>query len=142
MKYFDTTYLVRLYSFEPGWQSVRALAASNEIGCSVLGKAEVIGAFHRKFREGQITKRDLAILIDEFDRDAKSGGVSWFPLSEKVLERLTRQYQVVPSDIALRTSDAIHLATAAENGLAEIYTNDRRLLLAAEHFDLIGSNLI
>lgn len=142
MKYFDTSYLVRLYLLDPGSHAVRALAASDKIVCSVLGKAEMIGAFHRKFREDQITKRDLAVLIDEFESDAQMGAITWLPLSEKVLERLLQRYKSVPATIALRSGDAIHLATAAESNLGEVYSNDRRLLLAAEIFGLKGRNVI
>lgn len=142
MNYFDTTYLVRLYMEDPGWKPVRTLAAGDTIACSIIGKAEIIAAFHRKFREKQITAKDLAILIEEFEADAESGGIVWLPLSEKVLNRLMIAYKTLPAGTALRGADAIHLATAAEAHLREVYSNDRRLLQAAESLEIKGVDVI
>jgi predicted nucleic acid-binding protein len=142
VNYFDTTYLVRLYVEDPGWKPVRALAAEDKIACSIIGKAEIIAAFHRKFREKQITNKDLAILIEEFELDAKTEAIHWLPLSERVLARLMLAYKTLPPMTALRSGDAIHLATAAENHLNEIYTNDRRLLQATESFGIKGIDVI
>jgi predicted nucleic acid-binding protein len=38
----------------------------------------------------------------------------------------------------LRAGDAVHLATAAEAGFGEVWTNDRHMLAAARAFGLRG----
>jgi len=47
-----------------------------------------------------------------------------------------------PSTTYLRAADALYLATAAEHGFTEIYSNDKHLLAAAPLFGLVGVNAI
>jgi predicted nucleic acid-binding protein len=142
MLYFDTSYLVRQYTRDAGWEQVRKLAATDAIACCLHGRAEAVAAFHRKFREEAVTRRELGQLLAEFEKDCKAGGIHWFPLSPAVVERSTRVYASLPAAIHLRAADALHLACAAENGLKEIHSNDARLLAGANFFGLRGSNII
>ena len=142
MPYFDTTYLVRLHTKDAGWQSVRALAATDNIACGLHGQAEVVSAFHRKFREGTVNQKELRTLLLEFDKDCSAGGYRWLPLSPAVIVRLTQVYAALSSTFALRAADALHLACAVDAGFSTIHSNDVRLLDAAAHFGLKGVNVI
>jgi predicted nucleic acid-binding protein len=140
--YFDTSYLVRLFLEDPGWQKVRALAATDRLACCLHGRAEIIAAFHRRFRDGAITQPDLHQLIGQFEQDCEAGAFHWLPLSSAVIARLTKVYSGLPKNPPLRAADAIHLASAAENSFKEIYSNDIHQLAAATHFHLRGTNVI
>ena len=142
MLYFDTSYLVRLYTKDAGWEKVRAFASTDSLSCCIHGQAESIAAFHRKFREGALTRKELGTLLTEFDKDSNAGAYRWLPFSPAVVVRVASTFANLPSVVPLRAADAIHLACAANAGFAKIYSNDTRLLTAASHFGLAGENII
>ncbi len=142
MIYFDSAYLAKFYLEEPETDAVRARAASaGEIGCCVLGRVEVVSVFHRQWREKSRTKAEFRALLDQFEADCDAGLWNWFPLTSAIQTSAIARYRTLPETIFLRSGDAIHLACAAELGLAEIFTNDRHLLAAAPHFGLTGMTI-
>lgn len=142
MIYFDSNYLVRLYFEERGFEVVRQLAAQQHVASSLHGRAEVVAAFHRKWRERSITQSFYAAALQQFADECRADAFHWMPLSPAILQRIELHFATLPPSFFLRAGDAIHLATAAENGFKEIYSNDQRLLAAASHFKLKGVNVI
>jgi predicted nucleic acid-binding protein len=142
MLYFDTSYLVRLHTRDPGWEKVRALAATDSLACCLHGRAEAVAAFHRKFRDGAINEKEFRQLVAEFERDCEAGAFDWLPVSGAVMECVVKTFARLPATVPLRAADAVHLACAAENGLREICSNDARLLAGAGYFGLRGMNII
>jgi predicted nucleic acid-binding protein len=140
--YFDTSYIARLYFEDEGWEEVRKLAATDQLACSLHGRAETVAAFHRKFREGALTKSGFAAVLDQFETECKDGGFQWLAVSPAVVNRMIGVYKTLASTVPLRAADAIHLACAAENGFREIYSNDARLIAAAAQFGIRGLNRI
>ncbi len=142
MIYFDTSYLVRLYYQDPGAAAVRALAATDHIACAAHGQAEMIAAFHRKLREGAIGALSYAALIGQVQAHIDAGAFHWIPQSADILSRIRKVYEKLPATVFLRAADAVHLATAAESGFREVYSNDAHLLAAAKHFGVQGKNVL
>ena len=142
MIYFDTSYLVRLYFQDPGWEKVRELAATDHLACAAHGQAEMIAAFHRKLREGAIKPASYAALLGQLAADDEQGAIQWLPIAPDTLSTVARVYAQLPAAVFLRAADALHLATAAQHVLRNVYSNDGHLLAAAPHFGLTGRNVI
>ena len=138
MIYLDTSYLVRLYFADPGWEAVRQLAATAPVACCLLGRAETVAALHRKRREKSLSADSYRVVVS---RECEDGAFHWLPLSGAVVERVERTFAKLDADVFLRAADALHLACASENGMEEIYSNDSHLLAAAPHFGLRGVNV-
>jgi predicted nucleic acid-binding protein len=137
--YFDSAYVAKFYLDEPESDAVRARAVlEREVCCCVLGQAEVVSVFHRKWREKSRTKAEFRILMDQFEADCSAGLWTWLSMSSAVIKAATSTYGRIPESVFLRSADAIHLACAAEAGFKELYSNDRHLLSAASHFGLSG----
>lgn len=140
---FDTSYLVRLYLEDAGFEKVRDLAASaSVISMAQHGHSEIVAAFHRIHREKRIDKKTCLDLLDQFSYDVTLSLFCWLELNERVRKRVVEVFRKAPAILFLRAADALHLAAAAEHGFSEIYSNDRHLLEAAPLFGLKGKNPI
>jgi predicted nucleic acid-binding protein len=141
--YFDTSYLVRLYLEDNGFEAVRKLAAEAPALASAWhAQAETIAALHRAHREGRFNAEQYLFALNQFKEEQYSSHFLWCALTDKVQARLERAFQSAPPSIFLRSADALHLACAAEHGFKEVYSNDRHFLAAAPYFGLKGINLI
>ena len=148
MLYFDTAYLVRLYIGDPGWEKVRALAGTDRIACSLrrlnaaaaasLGSADELAACRQQTQELLLAQAQGQADLARLRRVA----YEWLPLSPSVLARLLKVYSALPATVQVRAADALHLASAAENGLRDIYSNDARLLAAASYFGIKSVNIL
>ena len=81
MIYFDACSIAKFYLAEPDSPSVTAFARGNaNVGCLLIGKAEVVAVFHRKLRESVVDVSGFHLLCDQFASDCASGlgrGVRW-----------------------------------------------------------------
>lgn len=141
--YYDANYLFKLQCVEHGTAEVRAHAATvNRLCTAAHGRAEYASAAFRKVREGAATKRDYQLAILQIQADAGTGNLQFLPLTDSILDRIEAAFASAPATLYLRAADALQLATAAEHGFAEIFSNDRHLLAAAPAFGLKGVNVI
>ena len=141
--YYDANYLFKLQCVEVGTPEVRAHAATVDVlFCSLHGRAEFVSAAHRKVREGTATTAQLQALVAQLHADTAAGALQWLPVTEAAIVRVESVFCGAPTTAYLRAADALHLASAVEQGFAEIYSNDRHLLAAAPLFGLRGVNVI
>ena len=141
--YFDAAYLGKLHWIEPGSAEVQTLAGTaDQIVCSHHGRAEFCSIGFRKLREGLANAAILQAVFAQFNADVANGGIHLLPLTEAILDRVEAVFATAPATTYLRAADALHLATAAENGFTEIHSNDKHLLSAAPLFGLAGVNVI
>jgi predicted nucleic acid-binding protein len=140
--YFDTSYLVRLYLPDQGFEAVRHLAAQHAVVSARLGRTETYAAFHRVLREGRLNTTSFQHSLAQFEHDCGLGAFAWLPLSESVLQRAERTLGEAAPSVYLRAGDAIHLASAAEHGFSGIHSHDRHLLASAPLFGLKAVNII
>lgn len=141
--FFDAAYLGKLHWIERGSAEVQALAdTADQIICSHHGRAEFYSIGFRKAREGLATAATVQIVFSQFDADVSNGDICLLPLTDSVLDRVEHIFATAPASTYLRAADAMHLATAAENGFTEIHTNDKHLLTAAPLFGLVGVDVI
>jgi predicted nucleic acid-binding protein len=141
--YFDTTYLCRVYSMEPGHTAVKGLLRQAEsLATAWHGRAEFATVLLRKRREGSDPVEFLNGLDRQFQRDCQTGLIQTLPLTDAVMRRLESTLRAAPMETFLRAADAMHLACAAENGFTEVYSNDRHFLAAAPLFGMKGIDIM
>ncbi len=143
MIYFDTAYLVKCYIKEPGWEKVREIARKRRrIACSIYGRMELHAAFHRHGREGNLSGDQLQTVFTQLALDESRRLWTWLPITEAIMNRVVDTFKLLPTDVFLRTADALHLATARENGIGEVFSNDDRMIQAAGSFLVRAENPI
>lgn len=71
-----------------------------------------------------------------------AGAWTWFAVTPALLSEVRAAYESLPVGCFLRAADALHLATARDNGFKTVYSNDKALLAAAKHFGLRARNVI
>jgi predicted nucleic acid-binding protein len=140
--YFDSAYVAKCYLSEPDSYLVREFSRSCEgVTSSALCIAEVSCAVHRKIREESLSPANAMTLRRLFLDHVEASVWLLIPVSERILRRAETLTRMLPGTVLLRALDAIHLASAIEEGFREIWTNDRRLLTAAEHFGIKGRQI-
>jgi predicted nucleic acid-binding protein len=144
MLYFDSTYLFRIYSVEPGHEAVKELLAqaNQPVAIAWHGRAEIASILLRKRREGADTPEHLSSLAKQFQDDCHQQLIHFLPLTEAVITRLESVLADAPATTNIRAADALHLACAAEHGFTEVHSDDRLFLTAAPLFGLTGVNVI
>lgn len=87
--YFDSNYLFRLYSTEPGASEVQKLAGqANSLVTAWHGRAELASILLRKRRESSLSDEGAEEVRHQIRDDLDLGLIEFLPLTEAVMARL------------------------------------------------------
>ncbi len=142
MIYFDSSALVKRYLREVGSESVNAILLSEEtIVTSKLAYPEILSAFMRKHRAGELVRKSLRSVIDQFESDWKHFFIvefhdDLFPTIKALIEK----YPLKGAD-TVHLSSALWLKHTAREGV-KFVASDLILLKAAESENLHAINPI
>lgn len=140
--YFDTSYIAKFYFNEPESPRVRDLVRkADAIHSSLWALAEFHAVLHRRLREGASSLRDARELALRFSEHIEAGLWNLIPVNEALLRRTSALMVSGPSNLFIRTADAVHLTTAHEIGERAVWTNDRHMLAAASYFGVTGQSV-
>lgn len=134
MIYWDTSCVVKLYVSEPDSEQWMQLARrqASLLHSSALLETELACAFRGKEQRNEIRVGATKILMDLFHRDVQVGRFRLFPLAADVHRKACHLVVENNTKIALRSLDALHLATCLHLECEEIATTDIKLSAAAK----------
>ncbi len=104
--YFDTSVLVKRYISEPGSLQARALLRGHDFLSSSIVSPELLSAFSRLRRSGELSETRFNTLLSRVQDDR----LRW-ELIEVSPTVLHGAEQLVQGRVAVRTLDAIHIAS-------------------------------
>ena len=134
--YVDTSVAVKLYAREPDSDACELLVAGNSLVSSELLYGELWSAFLAKERANVLSKAAREALWRNFEADLDDGKITLLPLNGIVVRDATDLMRAVHPDVPLRTLDALHLATFASIEGGPLFTNDKRMIAAAQRLAL------
>ncbi len=143
MIYLDTSYIAKCYLNEPGTAEILAwLEGQSGLCCCYHGRLELHAAIHRHVREGRLSASDAQHVFDQFLADDASGVWVWYNVTPSLVREACDRIRSIPAAVFLRSADALHLTCAANAGFKIIYSHDRHLLSAADHFGIDGRDIL
>ena len=136
MIYLDTSFLTPLFRAEPVSERIGNFLAAQPLGTLAIShwtRVEFASVMARDVRMKILGEATARKLIEEFDALADDSLHVLFPSAADF--DLARDF-VAEFATRLRGPDALHLAIARNNGVAEILTLDDGLLFAARKLKL------
>jgi predicted nucleic acid-binding protein len=134
--YIDTAILVKLLVREPDSAFYVALVAGQIVWSSQIIVTESFSALLRKEREGTITAAHRRAAWTQIASDIAARRLNLVSLGAEVLTRANGILQACHPEVALRSLDAIHVASAEQCQSWPLCSNDRRVREAAMRLDL------
>lgn len=132
MIYFDSSALVKRYVREEGSDAVQSLVTKGEgIATSKLAYPEMLSAFGRKHRTGELARGLFEGLLDQFEADWKT------VLVVELHDELLPTVKLLLTKYPLKGADTVHLSSAlwlkrAVQADVTFVASDANLLKAAQ----------
>ena len=137
--YLDSCIIVKLVSHEPDSEPYHGIVAGQSVVTSELAVAEVRSALLTKERAGRISRQARLTGWRLFQDKVHDHEFVLLPLNRHVIERAGAVIDQCHPHVALRTLDAIHVATAELHGSDQMSSSDQRVCDAS---DFIGLSLV
>ena len=137
--YLDSCVIVKLVSHEPDSAAYHGIVAGQSIVTSELAVAEVRSALLTKDRAGRISRPARLTGWRLFQEKVRDQEFMLLPLDRRVIERAGGVIDQCHPNVALRTLDAIHVATAELHGSEQMCSSDQRVCDAS---NFIGLSLV
>jgi predicted nucleic acid-binding protein len=129
--YLDTAILVKLLVSEPDSSFYAALVDGQLVWSSQLIVTECYSALLRKERENAIGARHRRKAWKQVEDDIAGHRLSLVPLGDDLLKRANAILETCHPGVALRSLDALHLASAERCQSWPVCSNDTRVREAA-----------
>jgi predicted nucleic acid-binding protein len=132
--YLDSAILVKLVVREPdSFFYAEQIDRQTDVWSSQLAVTESWSALFRKQREGVIDAKTRWAAWRRLERYFNEGMLGLVPVDQSILKRANRIISRCYPKIALRSLDAIHLASCEAADAFPLLTNDRQMRTAADH---------
>ena len=132
--YLDSAILVKLVVRETdSFFYAEQTNGQADVWSSQLALTESWSALIRKQREGAIHARVRRAAWQKLERYFIDGMLGMVPVDESILKRANRIILRCHPKVALRSMDAIHLASCEAADAYPLLTNDRQMRAAATH---------
>ena len=103
--FFDTSALVKLFSYEAGSETVKELVTNYVLDLALI---ELQSAVYRKYRNNQIPEENLEKIQNAIEKQ-----ITYFnsiPIASDIMEEAFELIKTFGKTCGLRTLDALHLA--------------------------------
>ena len=130
--YLDTSVLTKLFIAEPDSEACAIRVAGATLASCELAYGEIFSAFLRNERGGSLTKKDRDVSWAQFEQRIGEESL-WLAKLDGTIVRQAKDVMLqLHPKVALRTLDAIHLATCLSVVAGPLFTMDKRMREAAE----------
>lgn len=125
--YLDSAIIVKLLVRERDSELFDAALSGHSLDSSELCLTEVCSALLSKERAGGISRSERQMAMQRFEELMRDEVLRLFPLDTRVLERAAAILQACHPKVALRSLDALHLATCDLHRCESLCATDRRM---------------